>query len=218
MPIEHLHETVDPLEQLPGETRLADAGDPGDREEPRLPFGAGRADELLDRAELLLATDERRLDRLAAAGAAALTEDAERAPRLDRLVLALQREVADLLERDRAAGRADRGLADEDGAGLGHRLEPRGGVHEVAGDDPLRGGADGRGGLAGEDAGPGAEVGVDVGAEGLDGLEQVERRPDRALGVVLVGRRRPPDRHHGVADELLDETAVALDRLAGGPK
>ena len=215
MPIEHLDEPVDPLEQLPGETRLADAGDPGDRDEPSLPFGAGRADELLDRAELLGATDERRLDRFAAAGAAELAEDPERAPRGNDRLLALQREVAELLERDRAAGRPDRRLADEDGAGLGHRLEPGGRVHQVARDDPLRGGADRRGGLAGEDACAGTEVGADVRAEGLDGLEQLERRPDRTLGVVLVRRRRPPDRHHGVADELLDETAVALDRLPG---
>ncbi len=62
------------------------------------------------------------------------------------------------------------------------------------------------------------EVGADVRAEGLDGLEQLERRPDRTLGVVLVRRRRPPDRHHGVADELLDETAVALDRLPGASR
>ena len=61
-------------------------------------LGAGRADEL-DRAELLGATDERRLDRLAAADAPELAEDAERAPRRDGLFLALQREVADLAER-----------------------------------------------------------------------------------------------------------------------
>ena len=37
---------------------------------------------------------------------------------------------------------------------------------------------------------------------------------DGALGVVLVGGRRAPDGHHGVADELLDRAAVALDDLA----
>ena len=42
------------------------------------------------------------------------------------------------------------------------------------------------------------------------------RRParTRALGIVLVRDRRAEDRHHGVADELLDRAAEALD-LAG---
>ena len=38
---------------------------------------------------------------------------------------------------------------------------------------------------------------------------------DGALGVALVRDRRAPDRHHGVADELLDHAAVALDHRAG---
>ena len=37
---------------------------------------------------------------------------------------------------------------------------------------------------------------------------------DGALGVVLVGGRRAPDGHHGIADELLDRAAVALDDVA----
>ena len=44
---------------------------------------------------------------------------------------------------------------------------------------------------------------------------QRQRRPDRALGVVLAGDRRAPDRHHRVADELLDRPAVALDQRCG---
>ena len=38
---------------------------------------------------------------------------------------------------------------------------------------------------------------------------------DRPLGVVLVGGRDPEDPDHGVADELLDHPAVALDLVAG---
>src|SRR5581483_4972703 len=41
-----------------------------------------------------------------------------------------------------------------------------------------------------------------------------ERRPDRALGVVLGRDRRPPDGHRRVADELLDRAAVELDEPA----
>ncbi len=39
--------------------------------------------------------------------------------------------------------------------------------------------------------------------------DQVEPRADRPLGVVLVGDRDAPHRHHRVADELLDRPAVA---------
>jgi hypothetical protein len=52
----------------------------------------------------------------------------------------------------------------------------------------------------------------DLVAERRDGRDEVERRADRALGVVLRARRRAPDGHHGVADELLDGAAVQLDQ------
>ena len=38
-----------------------------------------------------------------------------------------------------------------------------------------------------------------------------ERRAHGPLGIVLVRRRRAEERHHGVADELLDGAAVALE-------
>ena len=53
-----------------------------------------------------------------------------------------------------------------------------------------------------------------AGPSAADGVDEVERGADGALGVVLVGDRRAPDGHHGVADELLDRAAVALDDLA----
>ena len=41
------------------------------------------------------------------------------------------------------------------------------------------------------------------------GVDELERRADRPLGVVLVRGRRAPDGHDRVADELLDGAAVA---------
>ncbi len=38
-----------------------------------------------------------------------------------------------------------------------------------------------------------------------------ERRPDRALGVVLVRVGRPEQGHHRIADELLDRAAAPLE-------
>ena len=45
---------------------------------------------------------------------------------------------------------------------------------------------------------------------------EVERGPDGALGVVLLSDRNAPDRHHRVADELLDDPPVAGDHGARG--
>ena len=46
----------------------------------------------------------------------------------------------------------------------------------------------------------------------LDPFENAERRPDRSFGVVTVRDRGAEHRHDGVADVLLDRTAVGLDR------
>ena len=46
--------------------------------------------------------------------------------------------------------------------------------------------------------------GLDAGPERLHGVDELEGRPDRPLGVVLVRDRRAPDGHDRVADELLD--------------
>ena len=51
-------------------------------------------------------------------------------------------------------------------------------------------------------------------AESGNRIDEVERGADGAFGVVLVRHGRAPDRHHGIADELLDRAAVALDDAA----
>ena len=58
--------------------------------------------------------------------------------------------------------------------------------------------------LAGQDA----AASLDPGCQARDGRDQLEGRPDGALRVVLARRRRPPDGHHRIADELLDGPAV----------
>ena len=70
--------------------------------------------------------------------------------------------------------------------------------------------ADGHRGLAGQHA----RARLEARDERLHGVDDLEGRPDAALGVVLVGRRGAPHGHHRVADELLDRAAVALDLLA----
>jgi hypothetical protein len=48
----------------------------------------------------------------------------------------------------------------------------------------------------------------------LDPVSDRQRRPDRALGVVLVRDWRPEQSHHRVAAELLDRAAETLKLLA----
>ena len=47
----------------------------------------------------------------------------------------------------------------------------------------------------------------------FDRVADRERRPGRALRVVLVRLRDAERGHHGVAGELLDDAAVLLDAL-----
>src|SRR5581483_6586859 len=60
--------------------------------------------------------------------------------------------------------------------------------------------------LAGVDADPDRD---------LDTVAQLLRRAHSTQRVVLAHRRHPEDRHHRVADELLERPAVPLDRRAG---
>ena len=58
-----------------------------------------------------------------------------------------------------------------------------------------------------------------VGGERLQLPLDRERRTQRAMGVVLVSDRRPEQRHHAVAEELVDRALVAMhlvqDHLEG---
>ena len=162
-----------------------------------------------EQPELVVATDEGRLDLVAPAAAAALGHDPDGTERGHRGDLALEHLVAGGLEGDGRIRRLLGLLADEDRARRGHALEARRGVDDVARDETLVGGTDGDRGLPGQDAGPC----LDPGTERPDAVDQVERGADRAFGVVVVRDRRAPDGHHGVADELLDRPAVAADDL-----
>ena len=190
---------------------------PGDRDEVRLALVGAGVEEVLDLAELAVAADERRLEAGRLQRAARARDDPERAPERRQARLALQLVAAGVLVGDRLLGRAARRLADEDRARLRERLDPRGGVDEVAGDHPLALGAERHRGLAGEDSGARAQLGQpDLVPERRHRCDQVECGANGALGVVLGRGRRPPDGHHRVADELLDRAAVQLDQPAAG--
>ena len=211
VPPDRVGQAVDVLEELPGQPGLAEAGRADDADEAGAALAGRGVEHVLEEPELLVAADERGLERVLAVATAGLGHDPGRAPGLDRRLLALEVLLAGLLEGDRLAGGALGRLADEDRARLGDALESRRGVDEVAGDHALVRGAEGDGGFAGQDAGPG----LDSWSQRLDGVDELEAGPDGPLGVVLAGDGGAPDRHDGVADELLDGAAVAADHLAG---
>jgi hypothetical protein len=169
-------------------------------------------EQLLDKTELGVAPHERRFEADSSPLAATRGDNTERAPNRDGLALSFQLACAGVLVRDRSLGRAARALADEHGSRLRERLDPRRGVDEIAGDHALAFGADRHRGFAREHCGSGAKVrDSDLLAEGGDRGHEIESGADGALGVVLARDRRSPHSHNGVADELLDGSAEALD-------
>jgi hypothetical protein len=209
-----LDESVPVLAELPAEPRLANPGWADDRNEPRSSFADGRVEQVLEEAELLVATDERRFERLRAVPAAALGNDAKRTPRRDGRCLALEGLLADGFEGDRTGCRPLRRLADEDGAGSGGPLEAAGSIDDVTGDHAFVRGPEGDGGLTGQDRRPC----LDPETEGRHSIDELESRAHGSLSVILVGCRRSPDRHDRIADELLDRAAVSTDHVPGEVK
>ena len=177
--------------------------------------GAG-VEELLREPQLAVAADERRLEALRLQSAGPTGRHAESPPELHRLRLALQLVETGVGVRDRRFRRPPRRIADEHRVRLGGALHPGGGVDEVARDHALPGGAEVDRRLAGEHGGAGAELRHPrLGAERAHRGDELERRAHGALGVVLLRHRRAPHGHHRVADELLDDAAVATDDVGG---
>ena len=209
MPVDRLDDPVEVLVELPREPRLADPGDPGHRHQLRPPLLRRDVEKVLDLPQLAVTADERRLQTLRLQRPLPPRDDAQRTPQRRLTLLALQLEAASGLVDDRSLGRSPRPLADEDRPGLGDRLHPRSGVDEVARHHPLahRGCVDR--GLAREHACAHPQS-VDPGllAQRLHRSDEIERRTNSSLRVVLRRHRRPPHRHDGVADELLHDPAV----------
>jgi hypothetical protein len=119
-----------------------------------------------------------------------------------RLGLPLRLDRRQELGVDGVADESVRLLADQYLTGSRGLLEPGRDVDGVACGE--------RAGPAGDDlAGVDADPNVD-----LHPVAQLERRPNGTQRIVLVNDRDAEDRHHRVADELLDRAAVPLDRGA----
>ena len=140
---------------------------------------------------------------------------AQRQPRSQRLELPLGDDRRGRLVGDCAVGGGVCLLTDEDPVDRCRRLETRGRVDDVARDHrlaELRPVVERHERLAGIDRDPQLEIKVLVALVHLpNGVAHRERRAHRALCVVAERRRRTEDRHHRVADELLDDPAERLD-------
>ena len=172
----------------------------------------GRMEQVLEQAQLVVAADERRLERVRR-GLPPPRSATTRSARQAGTGLALPLSTCSPAARRRWPRDAARWVASPTRTVPG-RPPPiwsrRRGVDEVARDHALVRGAERHGGLAGQDARPRR----DARAQRPDRVDELERGSHRALGVVLVGDRCTPDRHHRIADELLDGAAVAVDDVA----
>ena len=207
VPPDLIDEPVEVLVELPAEPRLADAGDPDDRDELRLSLLGAGVVELLHESQLAVATDEWRLEPGGLERASPAGGHSESPEELLGLGLPLQLVLACVLVGDRRFGGPARRSPDEDCAGLGGALDARRGVDEVAGDHALALSSDRDCGLPRENACACLQGCVELWHSG----DEVEPGPDGALSVVLLGDRCSPDGHDGIADELLDCAAIAVD-------
>ncbi len=213
MPAVHLGDAVQVLVEFPAEAALADPGDAAHRDEVGpTALGCG-VEEVLHQPQLPVPPDEGSLEPLGLERSADAGDDAHGLVQPDLLRLALQGVQSCVRVHHRRLGGATSRVVDVAAAGRGERLDPRRGVDPVADDEPLLGPLCRRNG-ARDDPDPGSQLGPGVlGTVGGDGRDELERGPHGALGVVLARHRRSPQRHDGVADELLDDTAVAGDGL-----
>ncbi len=167
MPKDAFGQAVNVLEELPLQPRLAQAGHADDGDEVRRPLLRRRMEQILDHPKLATAAGERRLQAGGLQRSAPQADHANGPPQRDRSGLALELVRAGVFVHDgRLGGRAGR-LSDEDGARLRRRLDPGGGVHHVAGDQPLPLGVGSHRRLTGQDARSRPEgSGPDLFAEG----------------------------------------------------
>ena len=141
-------------------------------------------------------------------------EPSERVLRVEhphRLGLALERRGLQLLVVEHRCG----GLVGGETHGHAHvgchRLDPRGGVDRVPGEQAFsraRGDPDANEGLPGVDPDPQTKRCSADRFEILSVLADPKSCANRALGVVLVGRRYPEDPDDRIPDELLHHASV----------
>ena len=168
---------------------------------------------LLEGSQLPLAADHRRVEPPRTAGHVSL--EAEEPVGADRRGLALEAQRLDLRDLDGIAHEHVRRLAEQDLAGRRGLLEALGDVDRIAGRKALPAAGVACDDLASVDTGPDCDRHAPVPRELLverrEAFAHLHRSPNRPQRIVLVDDRNPENGHHGVTDELLDDSLVALD-------
>ena len=205
-------EAVHVLEVLPAEPRLADSGDADHGDELRAALVGGRVEELLHEPKLAVAPDEGRLEPGRLERAAAAGGHPQRAPERRRLGLALELVLAGVRVRDRGleARFVDSPTRTVPGSAADWIREavltrspatiPCPSAPRVTAASPVR---------------TPARAWSAASSSGTAATRSSAARTARSASSS-VRDRRAPDGHDGVADELLDRAAVALDERARG--
>ncbi len=131
-----------------------------------------------------------------------LGRDRDESPCGHRPALSFQLQRLERLGCHGLAGELHRPLTEQDLARVCRLLEPRGRGDGAPGREPFGGSDDD---LAALEADPSFDPQLD------DCVPHLDRCAQRSQGVVLVHRRQSEHGHHRVSDELLDDTAMALD-------
>ena len=187
MPPDRLGDAVEVLEEFPGQPRLSDTGNTDDRHQTRSVFFAGAVQQLLEKAELAITPDERRLESGRPLRSSGGGHHPLGAPQTQWLGLALELMLA-LIRIDDCRFAGDTGrVADVNSPGSGGRLDPRCRIDQVSGDAALAAHTERHGGLAGQHPSPSAKPRrTDLVAEDSDCIDEVERGADRAFRVVFL--------------------------------
>ncbi len=200
-PSEHVGRVADAFEEVGDEAGLADAGGSEQGEEPAGAVGDSVLVVAPETLAFALAPDERRLE--VARKRSGIGKNLEQAEGFDRLRLPLQDKRLDGFHSNGVANENARLGADQRFAWRRSLLESRGDVDGVTGDERL--------GLAADDHF--SRIHADACVEAVRGDRGAHLRggSDGTKSIVLVRHGDPEDRHHRVADELLDRPTVTLD-------
>jgi hypothetical protein len=186
-----------PLQRLADQPGLPDTGVPDDRDQLAALLLARVYPRASQQLELVAPADE--WTTVTPSGNVEHTDEPEG---WDGIRLAFQDERLHRLGIHGFAGERERGRTDQHLAGRCSLLESRRHVDRVTRRQPL---FSPRHDLAGRHAD--ATLELELGQR----VPHLDRRAQRAQGVVLVHGRHAEHGHHGVADELLDAASVALD-------
>ena len=182
MPAKLLLESVHVLEEFPAQARLADPRDPGNLDEVGLAVVGTGEEEVLDQLELTVAADKGRLETLRLHQAADARDDPVCLPETHGFDLSFQFVQAGIAILDRRVGCSLGGLADQDRARHGGRLDARRRIDEITRDHPLSGRAEVHRCLTGEHSRPSTQLRrTRLDAELGHGVDDFERCANGAL-------------------------------------